>query len=80
MDREKVLLMNLSESLQIAIIVGLGPFIMSVSSLISSLRHTKKLNELHIQINSRMDELIKAAFLAGESQEKLSVKAKTNAN
>ncbi len=56
-----------------AVLVALPPTLMGLAAVITSLRNAFKIQEVHGQINSRMDELLalakKASFAEGVKSE-----------
>jgi len=52
----------MTEEIKIALIVAIPPTLLALASLITSMRHREQDKadhaELHLQINSRMDELL----------------------
>lgn len=45
----------------VALIAAFPPTLVSVLSLISSRKNSEKIQDIHLSINSRMDELLKAS-------------------
>jgi hypothetical protein len=49
----------------LAALTALPPTLMALAALIASLRNSKAIQNVHSDVNSRMDQLIKAAHAAG---------------
>lgn len=50
----------MSDAVVIAMLVAIPPTVAACASLVVAVRSNKRLDKLHIQINSRMDQLLKA--------------------
>ena len=50
----------MSETVQTAIIVAIAPTLLATAAVISSIRNSKKLEGIHIDLNSRLSELLRA--------------------
>ena len=59
-----------TEAVEIAMIVAIPPTIASVAALVMSIRNGTKIHDVHIGINSRMDELVKASKAQGRQDER----------
>ncbi len=51
----------MTESVQIALIVAVPPTLVAVAALVSSLKNSSKLQALHIDLNSRLTQLMEAS-------------------
>ncbi len=64
----------MTDATQTALIVAVPPTILALGSLVRSIKNGKDIKEVHLMINSRMDDLLKltksASFAAGEKAEK----------
>ena len=60
----------MSEAITIALIVATPTTIASLAALIVSIRNGSKIQQVHIGINSRMDELVKASKAQGRQDER----------
>jgi len=58
------------QAIVIALIGAIPPTIMATATLISSFRNMDKLNDVHNQINGRMDQLIVASKAQGRQDER----------
>jgi hypothetical protein len=59
-----------TDAVVIAMIVAIPPSIASVAALIVSIRNGNQIHEVHLGINSRMDELVKASKAQGRQDER----------
>jgi len=50
----------MTDAVQAALIVSIAPTLVATGSLIASIKNRSKLNALHIDLNSRLTELLKA--------------------
>jgi len=50
----------LSESVQTALIVAVAPTLLALASVVNSIRNSQKLNGIHIDLNSRLTQLLEA--------------------
>jgi hypothetical protein len=68
----------MSEPIQIAIIVSVPPTIVSLGACITAVKARKAIKEVHISLNSRLDQLIaltkKTAFAEGVQHEQERIK------
>ena len=48
--------MNMTEVVQLALIAGAAPTLLAGAALIASLRNGNKINNVHLSLNSRLDE------------------------
>ena len=48
----------MSEPVQIALIVAVAPTLLALASVVSSFRNSKKLEALHVDVNSRLSQLL----------------------
>ena len=60
----------MTEAVQIALIVATPPTVAATAALIMSIRNGSKIQQVHIGINSRMDELVKASKAQGRQDER----------
>jgi hypothetical protein len=60
----------MTETVTVALIVATPPTIASVAALIMSIRNGNKIHDVHVGINSRMDELVKASKAQGRQDER----------
>jgi hypothetical protein len=60
----------MTEVVTVALIAGAGPTILSLASLIASLRNGSKIQDVHVSINSRMDQLVRASKAEGRQDER----------
>ncbi len=58
----------MSDAVKVALIVSIAPTLAALIGLIVSLTNKSKLNALHVDINSRLTELIAASALSERSQ------------
>jgi hypothetical protein len=58
-----------SEPLELALIVAVGPALLGTASLVLAIKNTNAIHEVHLSLNSRLDELLKtsnkAAYASG---------------
>ena len=57
--------MNITEGMTIALIVAIPPTIAGIAALIVSLKNHDAVKEVHLAINSRLDQLLALAREAG---------------
>ena len=57
----------MSDPVKIALIVAIAPTLLAAGSFITSLRNRTKLDALHVDINSRLTELLKAREAEGHA-------------
>lgn len=50
----------MTDVVQTALIVSIAPTLVAVGSLVASLKNRSKLTALHVDLNSRLSELLKA--------------------
>jgi hypothetical protein len=60
----------MSEAVTIALIVAMPPTLLGVASLIASIKNGEKIEGVHVSINSRMDQLLRAANAQGRQDER----------
>jgi hypothetical protein len=60
----------MTEAVEIALIVAVPPTIASVAAVIMSIKNGTKIQEVHLGINSRMDELVRASKAQGRQDER----------
>ena len=64
----------MTDATQTAIIVAIPPTLMGVAAIIASLRNAKKIEQVHLLINSRVTELLaltkSSSFAEGEKAQK----------
>ena len=51
----------MSDAVKIALIMACSTMVLGIVNVIISITHGKKLSDIHVQINSRMDELLRTA-------------------
>jgi len=60
----------MDRSIQIALIVAVGPTITAIASLLVALKTVKAVQEIHLSINSRMDQFLTASRAVGRQEER----------
>jgi hypothetical protein len=50
----------LSEPVQIALIVAVAPTLLALAGVVNSVRNSQKLNTIHVDLNSRLTQLLLA--------------------
>jgi hypothetical protein len=60
----------MTEAVQIAMIVAVPPTLLGAAALVASIRNGNKIHDVHVGINSRMDELVKASKAQGRQYER----------
>jgi hypothetical protein len=55
----------MSDAWWFALFTALPPTLMALAALVASLRNSKAIQNVHSDVNSRVDQLIKAAHAAG---------------
>jgi len=58
----------MTDNVQIAIIVAIGPTLVGLASVAVSWSNGRKITEVHKSTNSRLDELLKAAKVAAHAE------------
>ena len=58
----------MTEAVQIAIIVAIGPTLIGLAGVAVSWVNGRKITEVHKSTNSRLDELLKAARVAAHAE------------
>ncbi len=62
----------MSDPVKLALIVAAAPTLLALAAVISSIRNSKKLNALHVDVNSRLTQLLEAsstsAFVQGKAE------------
>lgn len=58
----------MTDTVQIAVIAAVPPTLVAVGSLFASLWNGKKINELHVIVNSRLSELLDTTSTASEAR------------
>lgn len=54
----------MSETVQTALIVAVAPTLLACAAVISSFRNSKKLDGIHIDLNSRLTQLLAATSVS----------------
>ena len=62
--------MTMTEAVQIALIVATPPTLLGVAQLISSIKNGHGIKDVHLSINSRMDQLVQASKAEGRQAER----------
>lgn len=57
-------------SIILAFFTALPPTILALAALITSLRNSKRIQEVHLTLNSRLTELVKASLAQGRQDER----------
>jgi hypothetical protein len=60
----------ISEAVKIAIIAATPPSVVAMGGVVLGWINRGKINEVHLSINSRLDQLVKAAHAEGRQQER----------
>lgn len=60
----------MTEAVEIALIVAVPPTLAATAALIMAVRAVHKIQEVHIGINSRMDQLVAASKAQGRQDER----------
>lgn len=58
----------MTEAVQVALIAAVPPTLLSFAAVISSLLNRGKINGLHLDVNSRLTELLKQTGLAAHAE------------
>ena len=60
----------MTDTVQVALIAGIAPTILSLAALLASIRNGNKIQDVHLSLNSRLSELITAARAQGRQDER----------
>ena len=60
----------MTEAVQIALIVAIPPTLLAAGSLVASIKNGARIQDVHLIINSRMDQLVKASKAEGRQDER----------
>lgn len=60
----------MSEPVQIALIVAVAPTLLALASVVSSFRNSKKLEALHVDVNSRLSQLLAKTEISAHAEGK----------
>ena len=60
----------MTEAVQIAVIVAIPPTLLAAAALVASIHNGNKIQDVHLSINSRMDQLVKASKAQGRQDER----------
>jgi hypothetical protein len=60
----------MTDAVQIAMIVAIPPTLLGAAALVASIRNGTKIQDVHLSINSRMDQLVKASKAEGRQDER----------
>jgi hypothetical protein len=60
----------MTDAVQIALIVATPPTILAAAALVASIKTVNKIQEVHVGINSRMDQLVAASNAQGRQDER----------
>jgi hypothetical protein len=60
----------MTDAVTVALIVAVPPTLLGIAQLISSMKNGSKIEGVHLSINSRMDELVRAAKAQGRQDER----------
>lgn len=60
----------MTEAVEIALIVATPPTILAAAALVASIKTVSKIQEVHVGINSRMDQLVAASKAQGRQDER----------
>lgn len=61
---------TMTEAVQIAVIVAIPPTLLAAGALVASVRNGSKIQDVHLSINSRMDQLVAASKAQGRQDER----------
>ena len=62
--------LSLITSVIIALFTALPPTLIALGSLITSIHNGQKINDVHLSLNSRLSELLKASLAQGRQDER----------
>ena len=60
----------MTEAVQIAVIVAIPPTLLAAAALVASIHNGNKIQDVHLSINSRMDQLVEASKAQGRQDER----------
>jgi len=60
----------MTEAVQIALIVAIPPTLLAAGSLVASIKNGARIQDVHLSINSRMDQLVQASKAQGRQDER----------
>jgi len=60
----------MTDIVQVALIAGVAPTILSLAAFVTSLRNGTKIQDVHLSLNSRLSELVIAAKAQGRQDER----------
>jgi hypothetical protein len=60
----------MTDAVQVALIAGAAPTILSLAAFVTSLRNGSKIQDVHLSLNSRLTELVVAAKAQGRQDER----------
>jgi hypothetical protein len=62
--------LSLITSIILALFTALPPTILALAALITSIHNGQKINDVHLSLNSRLSELLKASLAQGRQDER----------
>jgi hypothetical protein len=68
----------MSDPVQIALIAGVPPTLVAAAALVASVLNHKKIQELHVIVNSRLTELLNETRIASHAEGKAEGKAESH--